>query len=149
MTLASNPIGHENVASATDLYIPTDAFRFRTTKRYGVDVPSVAIFALSNPATTGTTATQRSIPDEDEWVFLKYIDVFLEFAWVDMMGRVEAGAESPYEDLFTFIKELLEPDPYEETAGSFDPVTWVVYGMTTFDISVPGEMPGGQALTSG
>lgn len=150
ITFASRPAGFEAIGSAGDvnLYTPTDAFMVKTGRKYRVAVPSVLVFAFSNPALNTTQSTAGPIPTEDEWVFLKYIDMFLEDAWVDMMGRHEAGAESPYEDLHNFVNDLLEPTVVQETGGSFNAMAWYVFARFTFDMSVPGRLPSGTALSA-
>lgn len=148
LTFAGRPVGFEAVADAENHWTPTDVFDVKVSRRYRVEVPSVAMFAFSNPALTTTTANPRSQPAMDEWVFLKYLEMFLEDAWIDMMGRSEDSDDDPYEDLNTFLNDLLEPTVVEMTAGAFNPISYNIFAKFTWDVSVPGRLDSSAALTA-
>jgi len=139
---------YEAVSSAGDVYTPLDRIRSTVKAKVGVNTPSMVLFGFSSPDTLETTATQLDIPEEVEWVMLQYMEMTLENAYISLLNLVEAGAESPYTESQILIAELLE-HMFEETAGSFNPVTWTVFCQATFDISVPGRINFGTLTSEG
>ena len=78
--------------------------------------------------------------DDEKWLMqLKYMEVVLEQAWMWLVGLVETGAETPWEDAANMIGDFLEPNVNEETAGDFKAVTWQTFSKMTFEITVPGR----------
>jgi len=139
---------YEAVSSASDVYTPIDRIQTKVKQKVAVNTPSMVLFGFSSPDTLETTAVVLDIPEESEWALLQYMEVTLENAYMYLLGLVEAGAETPYVESSTFIAELLE-HMYEENAGYFKPVSWVVYCQATFDISVPGRINFGTLTSEG
>ncbi len=69
----------------------------------------------------------------------KYVELVLEQAWMHLVGLVEAGAETPWEDAALFLEIILEPPPQEDNAASWFTDDMKVWSNFTFDISVPGS----------
>ncbi len=141
VTFASSPSGYEVVAAGADKYIPVDVFKVRSRKNIMADVMSVSLFGLSLPANNAVTTAEGSTPaNEKEWMQIKYLEVVLEQAWMHLVGLVEAGAETPWEDASLLIQSYLAPDVYEANAGSFGGGGGLTaYSTMTFDITVPGR----------
>lgn len=138
ITFASSPSGFD-VGGTPDSYIPTDRFRIRSGKKVNVDLMSVALLGFSSPQMDDTTTTIWTTPsDEAVWMQLKYIDMVLEQAFVQLIGLTEAGAETPWEDAATMLEDFLEPTVVEQTAADFASEDYNVFTSLTFDISVPG-----------
>lgn len=123
-----------------DVYSPTDFFKVRSRKSMPVEIASIAALGFSAPALDATTTTLQGTPSsEAALISIKYMEVILEQAWMHLVGLVESGAETPYEEATTRLVDFLEPLVFEETAASFNPIVWVVYSAMTFDITVPGR----------
>lgn len=128
------------VTGTPETYIPGDIWKFHSRKRFFVERMSQAILALSNPSLDDTTATAASsFTTEAKWMQMKYLEVVLEQAWMELMGLTESGAESPWEEAALLVEEILEPSVIEETAGQFTTAAWNVYCQMTWDITVPGR----------
>ncbi len=123
-----------------DLYIPGDVFKINAGRRIEADRMSHAVLVISNPALDDTTTTApTTFSTEAKWMQLKYLEVVLEQSWMQLMGiGGEAGAETPWEEAALLVEEVLEPTVIEETANKFLSLSWNVYAMMTFDITVPG-----------
>lgn len=139
ITFASDPRGFE-VAGPPDTYIPADVFKVRATPRIEAKVPSYAMLGFSSPAQDDVSPTSpSSLGSEAAWMQIKYLDMVLEQAFVELVGLTETGAETPWEEAADLLETLLEPTVIEETAGSFTAVAWVVFSQLTWQMSVPGH----------
>jgi len=147
VTFAESPVGWLRVAAAPDHYIPVDFFRTVIRKKVRASTHSYILFGLSSPDTTQTTATIKTTLAETEWTMMTFMETFLEDAAKHLMGLIEAGAETPYEEASAFVAELIEKVAFEETAGAFDPQTWDCITQTTYNVTVPGTFKVG-TLTS-
>lgn len=134
ITFASTQAGYEGASA--DTYTMLDKFGLSIGGSPRVEAPSVACVGFSSPVTTETTATLWTSPAEDEWTNLQFPIWTLEQAFVELLGQVEAGAESPYEDASAFLVDYLEPDMFEETAGRFIDQSWTVYCHATMRMDV-------------
>lgn len=136
------------IDAAPDSYNPGDFFKVRTRRNMHADVPSVAVFGFGSPDLADTTVTHPSSPTETEWLQIKYMEVVLEQAWMDLAGLTEAGAETPWEEAVALIADQLEPNVVEDTAAAFKPTAYNVWCQMTFDITVPGRRDFTKALTA-
>lgn len=130
-----------------DTYIPTDVFNVSSRDRFNADRQMVAILGFGSPTFNEMTATHKTSPTETEWIQIKYMEVILEQAWMDLAGLTEAGAETPYEEAVALIADMLEPTVIEDTAGAFHNHSWDVFTQLTWDLSVPGRRDFSKALT--
>jgi len=130
-------------------WFPGSVERIDFRRGIRVQAPSLAVFAVGSPLTTSTSATSpvAALP-EDEWGRIKYIDHVMEMAFMDLLGLVEAGAETPWEDAASLLRAYLDPLALEGNAGTFQPKSWLAAGELVFDVVVPGRMPMG-VLTGG
>jgi len=129
------PVG----GTLVDTFRPVDLFTTKVKKPVRCSMASYALFALSSPEMDKTTTSVWQVPTEDQWAILQYMDIFIEQMFMASLGLIEAGAESPYEEAEAFISEMLEDLVLEETANSFEAVTWTTFCRATFDITVPGR----------
>lgn len=146
MTFQSIPRGF--IDATPDTYIPGDVFNVKVRRRMSVDEFSIAMFGFGSPAFTSVTTTHPSSPTETQWLQLKYAEVVLEQAWMDIAGLTEAGAETPWEEATALIVDMLEPVILEDTAGAFNNDDWDVFSQFTWDLSVPGRRNFSAALTA-
>lgn len=138
VSFATSPSGF--VDGTPDSFIPTDQFNISVNKQIQADYQSYAMLGFSAPAFDDVLATvPNTLGTEAAWAQIKYINVVLEQAWMDILGLTEAGAETPWEDAADLLEDLLEPNIHEETAGSFTGQTWVVFTAVTFQLWVPGS----------
>lgn len=119
-------------------WLPGDVVQVKSGKKIHVDSPSWAMLGVSNPSMDDTTASIQTFGGVAEWMQLKYIDTVLEQAFVQLIGATEAGAESPFDLAAQMIGDFLEPTVYEDVGSTFDAGTFRVWGIGTWDISVPG-----------
>lgn len=147
LTVANSGVERDIVAAGADQKMVTDFFKTNVKRRVRVPAPAVVLFGVSSPETTITSTTVKSIPAEAEWSLLQYLDIALEQAFMALVGLLEAAADEPYTTSMAFIAELIEDVVFEQTAGSFVPTAWRVFTISTYDISVPGNISLG-TLTS-
>lgn len=138
LTFANRPTGFDP-GRTPDGYVPVDVFKVRSRKSITADYMSAAIMAVSSPAMDDMTQTEwASAADSVHWMQIKYLDVTLEQAFMQLSGLVEAGAETPWEDAAALLEDLLEPTVVEETVGEFNDFIFNVFAALTFDVTVPG-----------
>ncbi len=114
-----------------------------------VSAPSLVVFAVAAPDTSATSATSAvAAIDENDWGRIKYVDHVMEQAMLDLLGLVEAGAETPFEDAAILLKDYLAPLVLENNAAVFQNKSWLAAGELTFDVVVPGRMAN-RVLTAG
>lgn len=137
------------IDGSPDTYAVGDVFNVRSRKRMEAEEMSVAILGWGTPLMDMVTTTHPSTPSETQWIQVKYMEVILEQAWMDLVGiGGEAGAETPWEEATALIADMLEPTVVEDTVGAFgNSATWDVWAQLTFDLSVPGRRNFGAALT--
>lgn len=129
-------------------WIPGDNFDIRVRKRYHVEQPSVLLVGIANPALDDTQSSMGDTLTEPKWGQVKYMQHVLERAMLHLFGITETGAETPWEEATALLKEILEPDVREETAGTFLAPDWDVTCRAMVDFSVEGEF-GKVSLSSG
>ncbi len=140
LSFANTPTGFHWVTSGISTFSPRDEFPVRSRKKIDCELFCETLFGMTMPSLTGTASTVSSSPaSEAVWMQQKYLEVVLEQAWMFLVGLVEAGAESPWEDAANFVDDLLEPQPFEDTAASWFTDTFKVWSEWTFDITVPGR----------
>lgn len=137
LSFMSIPRGFE--VGTPDHFIPGDVFKFHARRKMFVDVMSNAVLVFSNPGLDDmTTGVATTFSSETKWMQMKYFEVVLEQAWMQLMGLVEAGAETPWEEAALLVEEVLEPTVVEETASTFGTQNYNVFAKLTWDITVPG-----------
>lgn len=136
MNFGSSPTGF-NVTGP--VYHPRDHFSARVAKKYSVDSMSYVLFAVGSPDVASETATIPQVVNDFEWFLLGYLEYVLEQAWMQVVGLTEAGAETPFADLSTFLERMVEPPAVLDTVMNFDNSTYMTLGELTFEIQVPGK----------
>lgn len=137
ITFASAPRGFE--AGTPDTFVPADTFKMRSRANIEALYPSYAMIAVSAPAFDDTNVTPFStFGTEAAWLQIKYLDMVLQQAFLDLVGLTEAGAETPYEEASALLEDLLEPTLFEEVGASFQGVEWTCFMQTTWQMVVPG-----------
>lgn len=130
-----------------DVFLPGDVFDVRVKRKMTADTFSIVAMGLGGPGFTNVTTTRPSSPTETQWLQIKYMEVVLEQAWMDLVGLTEVGAETPYEEATALIADMLEPTIVEDTAAAFSNTPYEVFSQFTWDLTVPGRRDMSKALT--
>ncbi len=147
LSFASSP--HKQEDTSVLEWTPSEVVDIRVRKRYRVSQPSALVFALAIPAMDDTTGTAVTVAVEDEWPRLKYIELVLEQSLMQFFGLIEAGAETPWTEAAQLLRQHLEPDVFEENAGSWAAPTFAVFTDAVIDHSTVGRMGKLQLGTGG
>lgn len=127
-------------------WTPTDAFRVQVARRLYVKQPSVLLFAVGSPNVDDVTTTQEQHLEEDEWGRVAYAEHMVEQAQMDLLGLTDGGTSiASATDL---IQKHMEPDMYNQTAGSWRGLAAKVWGDALIDHSVKGRL-GKVSLSTG
>ncbi len=124
-----------------------DYFEINIARRLAVRQPSVLVFGFAAPALDDTTTTLEAALAEAEWAQVKYMEHVLERAMLHVLGVVESGAETPWEEATALIQKHLDPDVREDTAGRFSGGQWEALFEMMVDHSVVGTLEKQQVST--
>ncbi len=127
------------IAGTPNTFIPRDAWKAEIKRRYFVEMPSMLLFGLSAPATTGTVSGSFAPNTNEEWLQLRYMADTAKDAWKQAVGLTETGAETPYEDAAILLAAYLERF-FEQTPGAFVPEAYRAFVDMRFEIDVEGEL---------
>lgn len=155
--LPISPIGFEPGAPST--FLPVDDFMINSNKSYRAGAGDMGlVYGLSSPDLAGLASGDDDIIDPigtatvtGSFYVMKYINEFLDKALVDLVGLIETGAESPYEDVMIWLVGMLERTGERSGGGAFTSTSWTCKGKMTCGIWVPGKFehrsigPNGQA----
>lgn len=139
LTTAKLGISRLNAADTAGWW-PHDYFEINIRKNYAIHHPSILVFAIGSPAGDDTSATIPTAAAETEWGQTKYMGEVLRRGLLHLLGLVEAGAETPWEEATALLKKHLEPDVYEVTDGSLGSLGMWVFCQATIDHSVQGDL---------
>lgn len=132
-------------ADTTADWIAMDHYVASSKRRFSADVATIAVYILSLPDWGSVThsATAGSTPTEQEWLFLQFLDDLIDKAFIDAIGAIESGAESPYEDINDFLAPHLE-SARENVAGPIFVVDAFFFtAHTVWDFTSKGKVSGG------
>ena len=129
-------------------WFPGDVVRIHIRRRLKVANPSALVVGFASPATDDTVNAAQTALAENEWGQVKYIGHVLQRALLHVLGVVEAGAETPWEEATALLQKHLDPDMLEETGNRFVASTFNVTTQMTVDHSVVGELAK-QTITTG
>lgn len=122
-------------------FLPGKVVRLGTGP-FRVDEPSLLVFGGAAPNMDATSASGAIIAlAEEDWGQLQFIDHVLERAQLHLLGLFEAGAETPFEEASALLRQYLDPQILEETAGTFLPINWSMLGEMQIDLTVQGSLP--------
>ena len=118
----------------------TDRFDLRIKKNYYIEQPSVMLVGIAAPSMDDVTTTIEAALTENELPRIKYVQAVMEQALIKMLGLIESGAETPYEEAIDLLQKHLEPDVYQSQGGMWSAASWQSWGRMVVDHSVVGEM---------
>lgn len=137
LSFANSPRGF--APGTPDTYVPADTLKIRSSTRKNAEMPSMSLMGVAVAQLTDVDTTRASPAGEDEWMYLQYAEMALEQAFVFLVGTIEAGAESPWEDAATRIQDFVEPEYLEHGAvAEIEHHDMHAFCQMTFDITVPG-----------
>lgn len=140
MTYANHNGGYNLTSADAVQWLGRENFAVRLRKRYRVTVPSVFMLGMASPVFDDTTSAEPTSLAENEWNRTKYVGELLHQVTTRLLGLVQAGAETPYQEALDLVKKLIEPDVVEKTGGSYFAKTWHTSLSGIVDWSVPGLM---------
>lgn len=135
ITFANSRSAYEG--STVDTYSMLDTYSVTLGEQERVDAPHAVLYGFSSPS-WDETQTLWTSPAEDQWINLMFPRWTMEQALVELLGQVETGAESPFEDASAFLLNHIEPDAVLETTGSLVAQPWTVFSQATMVMDVPG-----------
>lgn len=129
------------VAGAPDVYNPSDFKTFRSQQRITADRPSMALLAVSAPSMTDVSEGMNAFETTgmQNWGMLENLDEVMRFALMAALGLTEAGAETPYGDMASFIQELVAPDMSDESSTHYVANIWRVMCEATWVFELEGS----------
>lgn len=127
------------IAGTPNTFMPRDAWKAEVKQSYHVQFPSLLMFGLSSPLTTGT-GSQPFVPaTNQQWLQLRYMADTAKDAWKFAVGLIETGAETPYLEAAALMSDFLERF-FEQTTAAFNPVGYRAFTDFRYDIDVEGEL---------
>lgn len=145
ITLADSNVGF--LEGTPDTFLPLDRWQSHIKRNIEARVHSHIMLGVSSPSLDRTSSAVPNTLAETEWTMMTYLEDFLLDAMKNLLGLVEAGAETPYAESAAFVAELIERNAVEETAGSFLGANWTVFTQSVIAVDVPGTIAVG-TLTS-
>lgn len=122
-------------------FIPGGSMAVNMNRGFRTNGPGLLCVGVSSPdlASLSATASIGTLA-EDEWARIQFIDIVLEQALMALLGLVEGGAETPWQEATALLEDYLVPAVLEVTASSFGLTNWTVVGEMVFKIIVEGRM---------
>lgn len=150
MTFGLAPTGFNITSSDVLQWVAQDRFPLRLKKKggYFIERPMALVFAIASPNLDDTIATVEAALLESEWSQVRFIKATMQRALMQLLGVIEATAETPWVEAAALLQKVLEPNVFEQTANFWTVASWRATGELMVDYSVEGELTMGQ-MTSG
>lgn len=144
LTMAQAATGFHLTTTPAILFMPSDVVSIQVKKRYKAMQNAGLLFGFSSP--NYASADNNLIPSVGTgdvvrgMEIMRYLSEHMDKAAIDFLGLIEAGAESPYTDILTFVINLMEGiNVSSGTNGAFTAVTFDVSMKMTCGVKVPGH----------
>ena len=141
LSMAKNPVGFK--AGVPDTFFPTDYMKINVSKKYHASTDSGVLFGIASPD-YGFAAADNNIVSgitcTKGFYVLAHLEELMSTAMLGFMGILEAGAESPYEDIVNFITVNLEKINTISGVGALTPVTWTAALKLTMGLRTVGSI---------
>ncbi len=122
-------------------YVPGGSVAVNMNRGFRTNGPGLLCVGVSSPDLGSLSATASiAALAEDEWARIQFIDMVVEQAMMSLLGLIEAGAETPWQEAVALLEDYLVPAVLEVTASTFNLINWVVVGEMVFKIIVEGRM---------
>lgn len=128
-------------AGTPDTFLPSDFKTFSSKRRLIADVPSALMIAISSPLLDETEEVATHVPPSTagEWYMLQNLRDTLRDMGKAQAGLIEAGAESPYADASTVIRDVVSKDMLDESTTLYNSMTWDALIVATWLLDFPGD----------
>ncbi len=129
-----------------DTYLPAEAFKLNVGKKYTVRDFNGLMVGIGSPDyvvadDNDIIPVLGSVGTRQAFYALQFLQEYMDMAMISLLGLTEAGAESPYVDILTFLEELLERVNIGGGGSSrFEPTAWTGAMYATAGILVPGML---------
>ncbi len=143
ITLASNPTGF--VQGTPPTFHPTYLAKIDIHNRYRTAFDGALVFGGGAPAWDATTNNDiiRILGTHQKALYaMGHIDDVIDKAMIDFLLLTEAGAESPYDDIMTWLMNLLDTVQEKSSAGAFTASSCTFTSKMIAGIAVPGTLRG-------
>ncbi len=143
ISLASRPVGF--IAGSPSTFIPTDLFSVDMKGSYRSHFDGALVFGGGSPAwdvTPNNDIVQVLGTHQKSLYALAHIDDVLDKAMIDFLLLTEAGAESPYDDIMTWLMGILDQVQEETSAGAFTAGSITFTTKMIAGLLVPGTITG-------
>ncbi len=143
ITLASNPTGF--VPGTPSTFHPTYLANIDIQKRYKSSFDGALVFGGGAPAWDATSNNDiiRILGTHQKALYaMAHIDDVIDKAMIDFLLLTEAGAESPYDDIMTWLMNLLDTVQEKSSAGIFTSASPTFTTKMIAGIAVPGTLRG-------
>lgn len=125
-------------------YLPGGSMSVNLPKSFRTEGPGLLCLGISSPdlAALSATASVAALA-EDEWGRIQFIDHVVQQAMMSLLGLVESGAETPWQEATALLEDYLVPPMLEGIASSYSLSNWNIVGEMVFKIIVEGNMQQG------
>lgn len=144
LSLAKNPTGF--VPGSPDTFYPTGLAPISVMKKYHMRNNAGLVMGLSSPGFDEISADNNIInitavgTHYDAFYIMRFIDDFLDYAVITLLGQHEPGAESPYDNMLDFTLFLLEQVNHTATTGAYTAINYTGAAKITAGVRVPGKL---------
>lgn len=142
ISLASGPFGFE---PTTFTWHPTKIVNISLKGRYMSRFDGALVFGGGSPAwdVSENNDIITILGTHQKALYaMAHIDDVIDKAMIDFLVLIETGAESPYDDIMTWLMNLLETVQQDTSNGNFFPATIVFTTLAIAGIAVPGTIRG-------
>lgn len=143
ITLASRPVGF--VPGSPSTFHPTDLFDVSLSQRYKLGFDGALVFGGGSPS-WDASVNQDVMPilgtHQKALYALAHIDDVLDKAMIDFLVLTEVGAESPYDDIMTWLMQILDQVQETSATGDFTNGTITFITKMIAGLLVPGTIQG-------
>lgn len=132
--------------AAADTFFPLDYFKVNINKKIKTHMDAGLVFGVASPAwdVTGNNDVIIVLGGSvtKSLYALAHIDDVIDKAMIDFLLLHETGAESPYDDLMTWLSAILDTRQESGSNGSFTQAIWTCTSKMTMGMAVPGSIKG-------
>jgi len=129
------------ILGTPDVFLPSDFKTFRSRRTLVAEEPSMLLIGVSSPSLdeVEVIGAQLSPSSVGQWYMLQNMEETLRDMGKAQAGIIEAGAESPYENATTLIRQLIAKDMLDETTTQYNGQSWQAMISCTWLIDLPGD----------
>lgn len=140
----------QQTPTTDDSFTATDIFEYNTAKNIEADGYSMSLLGFGVPPMSDNASSISSPAGEAAWWSIMFLEETLRVAAIDILGLVETGAETPFEDMAAFMGAVLTPDALIPVGvnADLDGTDFHVFTKAQFMIQVPGTLDFGRVISA-